>query len=209
MGSPSTAMRPVARRSFLALLLIASAGCGGSGGGGSGPRPAFTFRWFASVDAIRDGGTNPATVPGVQEGDELTAHVDYDPAHFGAGANVSGDGLDYAAPAGLLMNYAFTSGGRFTKEVSGVRAQDAGAFDQWTWRGGDFGGVLFAIPDPTDASFTLPLPAQFATVHTQFRATLAAFDTEMSGPSLEFPAANPADVRRIFFKVTGVEIVQN
>jgi hypothetical protein len=202
----------LSRRCVLALACVATVGCGGGGdgegGGGAGtPLPPFTFRWFAVVDSITDGDSLPATMVGVQVGDVLVAHVDYDPAAFAAGVNVSGDGLDYGAPAGLLMHYAFTSGGQFTKVISDVRVRDGGSFDQWNWDGGDFGGLLFQLNDPSDAAFTLPLGAQFATSHAQFRAAVANFD--FGGAPLVFPAPADADVRNIELSVTGFVLLPN
>lgn len=212
MGTPSIRGRFAAPRSLLTLLCLVSAGCGGSGGGGGGggggaPLPPFTFRWTATVDAVTDGNGAAALLAGVQVGDVLTAEVNYDATLFLDGVNVSGDGRDYAAPAGLLMSYAFASGGRFTKEVTYVRARDGGTYDQWVWAGGDFGGQLLQLQDPSDVSLSLPLVIQFPTVHAQFRATLANFQSPSA--ILEFPAALATDVRHIGLTVTGFVILVN
>ncbi|MEN6337511.1 MAG: hypothetical protein ABFE01_24930 [Phycisphaerales bacterium] len=67
--------------------------------------------------------TGPA-LPGVNVGDTMTTSLLYDPAAFRTGVNVSGDGLDYPAPAGLQMTCSFTSGGVYTDDVTAVRARD-------------------------------------------------------------------------------------
>jgi hypothetical protein len=160
---------------------------------------AFTFIWTGTVERIEDGYGNPATVPGVSVGDAFMATVEYSPEEFGPGVNVIGDGLDYAAPAGLEMEYSFFSGGVFTKDITAVRARDGGTFDQWNWKGGDFGGLLFQCNDFTDSSWDLPLPVSFPEMHTLFLATISNFEAS-EGNSLGFPAATPEDMRRIFFE---------
>ena len=160
---------------------------------------AFTFIWTGTVERIEDGYGSPVTVPGVTIGDAFTATVEYSPDEFGPGVNLVGDGLDYAAPAGLEMEYSFFSGGVFTKDITAAQARDSGTFDQWNWLGGDFGGVVFQCNDFTDSSWDLPLPLPFAEMHALFLATISNFEAA-DGNKLGFPAATPEDERWIFFE---------
>jgi len=136
----------------------------------------FTFEWSATVTQIEDGSGSPASMAGVGVGDELVAYVTYDTDDFAAGVNVSGDGFDYAAPANLQMAYSFESGGSFVEDVTAVRARDGGSFDQWNWKGGGFGGLLFQANDFSDASWDLPIPSSFGAMHDLFLATRSNFE---------------------------------
>jgi hypothetical protein len=130
---------------------------------------AYQFTWTGTVDGI----VGPA-LPGVSVGDMMVASLLYDPATFGTGVNVSGDGLDYPAPAGLQMNYSFTSGGVYTNDVTGVRARDGGSFDQWDYTGGP-SGLLFQLNDSSDSAWTLPLPSSFTDMHALFLSKFSNF----------------------------------
>lgn len=130
---------------------------------------AYQFTWTGTVDDI----TGPA-LPGVSVGDTMTASLLYDPAAFGTGVNVSGDGLDYPAPAGLQVTYSFTSGGVYADDVTAVRARDGGSFDQWNYKGGP-GGLLFQLNDSSDSAWTLPLPTSFVDMHALFLSKLSNF----------------------------------
>jgi hypothetical protein len=135
----------------------------------------YEFNWNATVDSVKDNSNNDATLAGVSIGDLMTATVTYDTLTFGLGTSVTTDGLDYAAPSELQMSYYFDSGGVFSKDITAVRARDGGDFDQWNWRGGDFGGLLFQANDFSDASFELPLPASFDSMHDLFLNSISAF----------------------------------
>jgi len=155
------------------LLLVSSLASLTSGAAFAAP---FTFEWSATVTQIEDGSGAPASMAGVGVGDELVASVTYDTDDFAAGVNVSGDGFDYAAPANLQMAYSFESGGSFVEDVTAVRARDGGAFDQWNWKGGGFGGLLFQANDFSDASWDLPIPSSFGAMHDLFLATRSNFE---------------------------------
>ena len=154
----------------------------------------FTFEWMGTVTEIVDGNNDPAAIPGVGIGDVMTATVTYDPADFGTGIDVTGDGLDYAAPAGLQLQFQFSTGGRFSDNITGVRARDGGAFDQWNWNGGQGGGLLFQANDFSDSSFDLPLSTSFVDVHDLFLNTLSNFSPS-GGNRFQIVAVNPADSR--------------
>ncbi len=88
--------------------------------------------------------------------------------------NVSGDGLDYAAPAGLQMSYSFTSGGLYTNDITCVRARVNGSRDQWNWKGGP-GGLLFQFNSSSNAAWDETPPSSFADVHDLFLSYYSDF----------------------------------
>jgi len=132
---------------------------------------AYQFTWTGTVDEI----TGPA-LPGVNVGDTMTASLLYDPAAFGAGVDVTGDGLDYPAPAGLQMTYSFTSGGVYADDVTAVRARHNTSSDQWNYKGG-VGGLLFQLNDPSNSSWPSSLPTSFVDMHDLFLTKLSNFAT--------------------------------
>jgi len=157
----------------------------------------YVFTWSAMVEEITDGDYLPATLAGVNIGDTMTATVVYDPATFGPGIHVVGDGLDYAAPAGLQMTYSFTSGGLYAHEVTGVRARAAAIEDQWNWKGGP-GGLLFQLNDFSRSSYTTPLPTSFVEMNTMFLGALANFD-DTGNDTLRIAADRAEDWRIVQF----------
>jgi len=159
------------KRTIVTFWVVLVALMAGEAGAGT----TFTFEWTGTVSDIQDGFFDPATMAGVNVGDSFVATVTYDTASFGPGVDVVGNGLDYPAPPGLQMTYHFESGGFFNKDVTVVRAQDPGVLDQWNWKGGDFGGLLFQANDDSDSSFDLPLPASFGDMHTRFLSYLSNF----------------------------------
>jgi hypothetical protein len=170
----------------------------------------FTFKWTGIVERIVAGYyyDEPATLAGVNVGDSFVATVTYDTAAFGPGVNVSGDGLDYAAPAGLQMTYQFESGGVFTKDITDVRARKYVAttgwgYCQWNWDGGDFGGLLFQANDWSHTAFDPPVPESFDEMHTLFLNTLSMFE---GGGRLEFPTGNPQTDIQVFFRDQAMSI---
>lgn len=181
------------KRTVVALWVVLVALMAGEAGAG----PTFTFEWTGTVEKIEDGFGDPATLAGVNVGDSFVATVAYETAGFGPGVNVSGDGLDYAAPPGLQMTYLFSSGGVFNKDVTAVRARDGGTFDQWNWKGGDFGGLLFQANDWSDSSFDLLLPVSFGDMHTLFLSTLSNFSP--SDGYLAVITDDPKSDRWVFF----------
>jgi hypothetical protein len=177
---------------FWVVLVALMAGEAGAG-------PTFTFEWTGTVSDIRDGFFVSATMAGVNVGDSFVATATYDTASFGPGVDVVGNGLDYPAPPGLQMTYHFESGGVFNKDVTAVRAQDPGTFDQWNWNGGDFGGLLFQANDHSDSSFDLPLPTSFGDMHTLFLSCLSNFSPLAGNGKLGVMTGVPEDDRFVYF----------
>jgi hypothetical protein len=205
MRSLLTRSRVAVRWAVLALASLGAApGCGS--GSGSGDQQPFTFLWFGTVTEIVDGNLMPAAMAGVQVGDAIVARVDYDPALFADGLVVD-DGREYAAPAGLVMTYEFSSGGRFTRDVTGVSLRDPGAFDQVNWLGSDLGGLLFQLNDPSDTGLSLPFEIQFSIVHAEFADAAANFAS--NGTNLDFPAGDADTDRRISMDATSFQLISN
>jgi hypothetical protein len=125
----------------------------------------------------------------------MVSQVIFDPATFGPGVNICGDGLDYAAPAGLRMTYSFSSGGVYAHDVTAVRARDGGSFDQWNWKGGP-GGLLLQFNDATDTAWELPLPSSFVDMYDLYED--AYFGMAFTGSErLVLAAENPVDWRTV------------
>lgn len=155
----------------------------------------WLFQWEGTVAEITDGASNDASLAGVNVGDTMVARVSYDPATFAAGVNICGDGLDYAAPAGVQMTYSFSSGGFFAHDVTSVRARDGGSFDQWNWKGGP-GGLLFQLNDSDDSSWDLPVPSSFQDMHDLYVANFTNLH-DIGHSYLELPAENRLDARLV------------
>ena len=163
----------------------------------------YMFEWTGFVEMIEDIFGLPAPLDGVNVDDWFVATVTYDTAAFGPGVVVIDDILDYPAPAGLQMTYQFESGGVFSKDISAVRAakQLVGATkDQWNWKGGDFGGLLFQANDWLSASFTPDFPTEFDVIHAQFLSSLSNFEPS-SGNHLgvNMGDSDPDNDRIVFF----------
>lgn len=193
---------------LLALILLCPLGCGGGGGGDPGnPQLPFRFEWVGTVADIEDGSGAPAVLPDVNVGDTFVATLDYDPADFGDGVDVTSDGLDYDAAAALTMTFEFSSGGVYTREVNSVRARSASTLDQWNWKSD--GSLVFQANDTTNSSYELPLPTSFPFMHTLF-VNASDLLIPSSGNSLDlFVEAAPDDRRRISFGNQLYQVIEN